>query len=178
MGEDTITMSAHEQRRAWVLTRVCEGAITLEEAAELLAISPRHARRLKAAMIREGPAALVHGNRGRPSPHRTDPVLAERVVALSRTRYGGTNLQHFTELLAEHEQVDLGVATVRRLLKGAGLASPRTRRVPAHRRRRERAPQEGLLLQIDGSRHPWLEDRWRTAAPSSRSLVRSTTPLA
>lgn len=28
-----------------------------------------------------------------------------------------------------------------------------------HRRRRERMPREGMLLQIDGSRHDWLEGR-------------------
>ncbi len=152
-------MSAREQQRAWVLTRACEGAITLEEAAELMGTSIRHARRLKAAISREGPAALVHHNRGRASPHRTDPAIGEAVVALYRSRYVGLNVQHFTEFLAEHESLRLGVSTVRRILKAAGLASPRTRRVPAHRRRRERAPQPGLLLQIDASRHRWLGDR-------------------
>jgi hypothetical protein len=159
MREDTITMSATEQQRAWVLTRACEGTITLEEAAELLGLSLRHARRLKAALSHEGPKALVHHNRGRPSPNRTDPATAHRVVTLYRTRYGGANVQHFTELLAEREHLGLGVSTVRRILNAAGFRSPRTRRVPAHRRRRERAPQEGLLLQIDGSRHDWLEGR-------------------
>src|SRR5207249_4259347 len=159
MREDAITMSAKEQHRAWVLTRVCEGAITLGEAAELMAISVRHARRLKAALTYVGPKALVHGNRGRASPHRTGPQIAEAVATLYRTRYAGTNMQHFTELLAEGEQLVLGVATVRRILKAAGLTSPRTRRMPAHRRRRERAQQAGMLLQIDGSRHRWLENR-------------------
>jgi hypothetical protein len=159
MREDTITMSAREQQRAWVLTRVCEGAITLEEAAVLMTISVRHARRLKAALVHSGPKALVHGNRGRASPHRTDPQIAEAVATLYRTRYAGTNTQHFTELLAEGEHLALGVATVRRILKAVGLTSPRTRRVPAHRRRRERASQVGMLLQIDGSRHRWLENR-------------------
>ena len=152
-------MSATEQQRAWVLTRACEGTLTLEEAADLLGLSLRHARRLKAALSREGPKALVHHNRGRPAPNRTDPATAERVAALYRTRYGGANVQHFTELLAEREHLLLGVSTVRRILTTAGLRSPRTRRVPAHRRRRQRAPQEGMLLQIDGSRHDWLQGR-------------------
>lgn len=152
-------MSAREQQRTWILTRACEGTIRLEEAAELMDISVRHARRLKAALTHEGPKALVHQNRGRPSPHKTDPALAERVVALYRGRYARANVQHFTELIAEREQLALGVSTVRRILRAAGLASPKTRRVPAHRHRRERYPQEGLLLQIDGSQHDWLEGR-------------------
>ena len=48
-----------------------------------------------------------------------------------------------------------------------GKPSPQPRRSdqrqaappPKHRVRRERMPQEGMLLQIDGSHHPWLEHR-------------------
>ena len=40
----------------------------------------------------------------------------------------------------------------------AGLSSPRYRR-SRHRYRRQRMPQEGMLLQVDGSHHAWLEDR-------------------
>ena len=54
--------------------------------------------------------------------------------------------------------------TVRRLLIRAGLSSPRQRRPPRHRCRRQRMPQDGMLLQLDGSHHLWLEDRgpWLT----------------
>ena len=41
----------------------------------------------------------------------------------------------------------------------SGLGSPRSRRSPQHRFRRRRMPEEGMLVQIDGSHHPWLEDR-------------------
>jgi hypothetical protein len=53
---------------------------------------------------------------------------------------------------------------VRRILATAGVNSPRRRRAPQHRIRRERYPQEGMLLQLDGSRHDWLEGRgpWLT----------------
>ena len=46
----------------------------------------------------------------------------------------------------------------------AGQSSPRRRRPPRHRCRRERMPQEGMLMQIDGSPHSWLEKRgpWLT----------------
>ena len=36
---------------------------------------------------------------------------------------------------------------------------PRSRRSQQHRFRRKRMPQEGMLIQVDGSHHPWLEDR-------------------
>jgi hypothetical protein len=86
------------------------------------------------------------------------------VVALARDRYGGINHTQLTELLAEREGLRLSQPTLRRLLARAGLSSPRQRRPPKHRCRRQRMPQEGMLLQLDGSHHPWLEDRgpWLT----------------
>jgi len=58
----------------------------------------------------------------------------------------------------------LSRSTLRRLLTRAGLPSPRRGRSPRHRYRRQRMPQEGILLQLDGSHHRWLEDRgtWLT----------------
>ena len=39
------------------------------------------------------------------------------------------------------------------------MRSLRRRRAPRRYSRRERYPQEGMLLQIDGSRHDWLQGR-------------------
>ena len=62
-------------------------------------------------------------------------------------------------MLREREGIDLSRPTVRRILVKAGIGSPRSRRSQQHRFRRRRMPQEGMLVQIDGSNHPWLEDR-------------------
>ena len=64
--ETTITMTSREQRRAWVLTRVLKDQLTMTEAAELVGLSERQLWRLRVAFERDGPAGLVHGNRGRP----------------------------------------------------------------------------------------------------------------
>ncbi len=47
-------------------------------------------------------------------------------------------------------------ATVQRLLRAAGLVSPRRRRPPRHRARRPRQAQAGLLCQLDGSPFAWF----------------------
>ena len=59
-------------------------------------------------------------------------------------------------MLSEREGIDLGRTTLRRILVNAGLASPRGRRPPKHRVRRQRMPREGVLIQLDGSHHRWL----------------------
>ncbi len=159
MTKETITLNSREQRRAIALTAVLEGRLRAVQAAELLRISLRHRRRLLAAYRRGGPAALAHGNRGRPARNRLPAAVRKRVVRLAETTYAGFNQQHLTEMLAEEQELVLSRATVRRLLLTAGLGSPRTRRPRHHRRRRERMSQAGQLAQMDGSQHDWLEGR-------------------
>ena len=106
-----------------------------------------------------GAAALAHGNRGRSPVNVVTASVRQRVVMLATTRYHGFNHQHLTEMLAEREQIELSRPTVHRILKEAGVVSPRKRRPAKARRRRDRFPREGMLLQVDGSWHDWLEGR-------------------
>jgi len=152
-------MTSSDQQRAIVLMRQLAGELTLGEAAELMKLSERHVRRLAARFHDGGPAALVHGNRGRTSPRRVTDELRARVIELARGRYDGANDCHLRDLLEDREGIRLARVTLRRLLREAGLASPRRRRAPKHRSRRERMPQVGLLVQLDGSDHAWLEAR-------------------
>ena len=78
------------------------------------------------------------------------------MVHLARTRYEGANHTHLSELLSEREGIEIGRYTLRRILVNAGLSSPRSRRPPKHRVRRQRMTQAGMLVQIDGSLHRWL----------------------
>lgn len=50
-------------------------------------------------------------------------------------------------------------ATVRRVLRAAGIAAVRGRRAPRHRCRRERKAHAGQMIIWDGSPHRWLEER-------------------
>ena len=149
-------MNGKEQRRAMILTAVIDGRLTAAEAAELMSLTERQERRLRQAFLRDGPAALAHGNRGRKPMHTLDPELRERVVALAEGAYAGCNDQHLSELLTEREGITLSRSSVRRIRRAAGLRSPQRRRAPRHRSRRERMGQAGMLLQVDGSRHQWL----------------------
>ena len=152
-------MQQFEEARRYVLDSVFAGDPQASQAAEILGISERHAWRLLAAYRSRGVSALRHGNRGR-RPHNAVPAeVASAVVRLATTRYPGANHTHLTELLWENEGLDVSSRTVRRILARAGIASPRRRRPPEHRVRRERMSREGMLLQVDGSHHAWLEDR-------------------
>ncbi len=152
-------MNQQEQARIQVLNSVLEYQLPIAQAAEIMGVSERHTKRLLAGYRKDGAAALAHGNRGR-KPHNAVPeTAAAAVVKLASNGYADANHTHLTELLREGEGIDLSRPTVRRILVRAGLGSPRSRRSQQHRFRRRRMSQEGMLLQIDGSQHPWLEDR-------------------
>jgi transposase len=157
--KEMVTLSKKEQSRLMVLNGIEMGRTTGREAADVLALSLRHVRRILAGYRKEGAAALAHGNRGRKPHNALDDRLKQRVLELAQSTYAGCNTQHFTDLLAEREGITVSRSTVRLILLRAGLKSPRRRRPPKHRSRRERYPREGMLLQIDGSRDDWLQGR-------------------
>ena len=152
-------MTTKEQSRIQVLNGVMEGKVTVAKAAGLMGVSERHGWRLLAAYRKEGPAAVAHGNRGRKPATTTCPRTQQKVMELAEGPYAGLNHTHLTEMLAEREGIHLSRSTVRRVLLAGGLRSPRRRRASKRYSRRERYPQEGMLLQIDGSRHDWLQGR-------------------
>jgi transposase len=162
--KESLTLTAKEQQRTEVISRWLAGVLTTADAVLLMGCSERTAWRLRAAMLHEGAAGLVHGNRGRPSAQRLPVEIAERIILLATTEYQGFNDTHLAEMLAEEEGIEIGRSSLRRLLRSNGIASPRRRRASRYRSRRERMAQAGLLVQVDGSRHDWLEGRgpWLT----------------
>jgi len=158
----TLTLNPKQQRAVEILTRLDGGALDAGTAAELLGVTPRQVRRLRARFRQEGFGAVIHGNVGRSPANRTDPELAERILALAgpEGKYHDLNVCHPQQLLVgPQEQISIGRSTLDRLLKQAGLRQKRKPSSPVHRRRRLRRPAEGMLLQIDGSPFDWLEGR-------------------
>lgn len=157
--ERKVTLNREEQRRVMILNEVEKGVMTASQAVTMMDLSLRQVRRLLAGYRQVGVASLAHGNRGRKPPNALDDGLKKLVVELATTRYAGFNQQHLTEFLAEREGISLSRSSVRSILLHAGVRSPRTRRAPRYRSRRQRYSKEGMLLQVDGSPHDWLEGR-------------------
>ena len=152
-------MNPKEPARLQVLNSLRDEHMTLDQAATLMGVTTRHTRRMLAAYREKGVAAVAHGHRGRLPVNAPPEAVIADVVHPARTRYAGANRTHLSELLAERESIDIGRTTLRRILVNAGLSSPRRRRPPKHRVRRQRMPREGMLIQVDGSHHPWLGDQ-------------------
>ena len=161
-------MSRRELERSAVLSRVKSGAITLTDAAPLLWVSYRQAKRIYSRYKADGAKGLVHRNAGRAS-NRSHPLAErQRILVLVREHYGGfigrgAGERFGPTLTAEHLFTDHGVLVPVRTLAGwmvdEGLWS-KARKVRATKhRRRERKDHLGELVQLDGSFHEWFEGR-------------------
>lgn len=74
MNGEAIVLTQRAQQQLIVLNALERGELFMAQAADLLGLSVRQVRRLRAAYRRRGAHALVHGNRGRPSPVRHPPA--------------------------------------------------------------------------------------------------------
>lgn len=156
-------MSEEEVRRAGVLKRVKLGELTQVEAAQVLRLSYRQAKRLYSRYRQEGNKGLVHRSAGKPSNRARPSKERKRIIRLVRKHYSGGPGERFgPTLAAEHLQEDHGIAidaeTLRRWMLEEGLWTRERKRKP-YRQRRARRAHFGELVQMDGSFEDWLEER-------------------
>ena len=156
-------MSTRELRRAEVVERVKGETLRLVDAAKMLELSYRQAKRLWQRYREEGAKGLQHRSAGRSSNRAKPKKFQQKVLQLIREKYSGTEQERFgPTLAAEHlaDEVGLEVSeeTLRRGMLAEGLWG-RKRSRKAHRKRRERRQHLGDLVQLDGSFHAWFEER-------------------
>ena len=156
---ETFTLSRKELHRPGLLKGLGSGRLKNAQVAAALGITIRHVRRLKRRFEAGGAAALMHGNRGRPSPRGLSAGVRAAVVRFMTTLYVGFNDTHLTEKLREQHGLTLSRESVRRVRQQLGQPPQRAGRAPQARRRRVPEAARGALIQIDGSPFAWLEAR-------------------
>ena len=88
-------MSKKELGRVGVLARVKSEELGVVDAAQLLRVSYRQAKRLWKRFREEGAAGLQHGSAGRPSNRAHDKKFRKKVLRLVRAKYGGAVGERF-----------------------------------------------------------------------------------
>src|SRR4051812_35684708 len=99
-SDASVPLTPPQQQRLAVLDRLVGGRCTAVQAALLLSMSERQVWRLKAAYLRDGAAAVIHGNRQRSKPWALSDDLRDRVCTLVAEHYADCNDTHIAELLA------------------------------------------------------------------------------
>ena len=141
-----LLMSKKERQRLRVLERVKMGVMTLREAASMMGVSYRQAKRIKNRYEEHGAAGLVHRSRGRESNRKADPAIKEAILKRYEQRYKGFGPTFAMEKLRE-EKYAIHAETLRIWLMEAGLWQ-RHRKRCAYRQRRESKKRFGEMVQL------------------------------
>jgi len=148
-------MSTRELKRLGVMARVEKEALNLVDAAAILGLSYRQAKRIWRRFQDEGAEGLQHRSVGRMSGRGKPKKFRLKVLRLVRQKYSGeVGIRFGPTLAAEHlaseDKMEVDPETLRRWMLAEGLWS-RMRKRKAHRKRREARLHFGELVQMDGS---------------------------
>jgi len=157
---EKITMSIKEANRLGVMKQIDKKMLNMRKASEELGVSLRQVKRIRKRYILHGELGLISKHRGKVSQNRINPMLKSEVLAiLRREEYAGFGPTFAWEKLRQRHGVYLSDETLRKWMLEAGLWEEKKRRVCKVYQRRVRRSRFGEMLQGDGSRHAWFEDR-------------------
>ena len=158
-----ITMSAKELDRFQIIKKLIGKHVNGTETANLLRLSVRQVKRLKAKVIKSGAKGLIHGNRGQSGNHCLTERERDLIIKLLKERYFDFKPTFAAEKLQENHQIDRDPKTIRQIMINEGLWQPkRKKKVSVHRAWRQRRSCYGEMIQFDGSYEHWLENRGET----------------
>jgi len=156
--KDVIQMSRKELQRFHIIKKVLEEVITQKEASQILSLSDRQVRRIVQRIRSEGERGVIHRARGKPSNRKTAQAIREKIVSLYRKHYRDFGPTLASEKLLERNHIRIHDETLRLMLIQSGDWET-TRKKKKHHSWRERRSHIGEMVQMDGSHHPWFEDR-------------------
>jgi transposase len=154
-----VVMSHGELSRYDTLQRVERGNLRIDDAAAVLGLGRRQVFRLLDRMRADGAEGLVSRKRGRPSNRRYSEAFRDHVIGLVREHYAGFGPTLAREYLDELHGIRVSSETLRQMMMAAGLWQGREARRPRPYQPRYRRDCRGELVQADGSKHWWFEDR-------------------
>lgn len=95
-----------------------------KRAAKKIGCTLRHVNRLIKGYEQSGKAFFSHKSKGRKSLHAISEDIKRDIVDLYFNKYYDANFQHYTELLAEYEKLDLSRTTIASVLREEYIISP------------------------------------------------------
>jgi len=153
-------MSLRDADRFAIISRFIHREISRAHAAELLDLTERQMSRLAAVVQSKGAKGLIHGNRGKPGHNRIPESERRRIARLLSAHYADFTPTLAAEKLAERHGIVRDPGTIRTIMTGEGLWTPRRKRSGSkHRSWRARKVALGEMVQFDGSYEDWFEER-------------------
>jgi hypothetical protein len=153
-----IIMSLKERKQVVVLEKLLDGHISQTEAAKQLRMSARWVREKQRRYAENGAVGITHRSRGKASKRRYPPEKMDEALALLEGEWEGFGPTFAAEKLGVLKGIEISRETLRKEMLKAGIWKQKRKGVK-HRKRRERKPMIGEMVQLDGSPHDWFEGR-------------------
>ncbi len=158
MKMEIFVMTQQEIDRLRVIQQIKAGEINQKAAAEVVGVSIRQMRRMVRRVEKEGVKGVIHRLRGIKSNRCWSELEKTRILKICQKKYAGFQGTLASEKLEINEGIKISRETLRKwLLEGGYIKAKRKKRL--HRKRRERKEYFGMMVQLDGSHHDWLEGR-------------------
>lgn len=154
-----LVMKGWDQLCLELVSKVCSGQMRREQAEQLLQVNERTLRRYLKQYREHGIGFIRHGNKGRAPVNKKDDFVKRRVQEVMKEKYFDFNMEHAREKIREETGWDIKRETFRSWCMEVGMVKKAKKRRSRPRYKRERMPQPGLLVQMDGSTHRWFDDR-------------------
>ena len=154
-----LTMTNREINRHSIIKKLLDREINGTIAADLLKLSVRQIKRLKAKVKQLGVRALIHANRGKQGNRRIPDEEREKIASILKQKYPDFKPTFASEKLFENHNIKRDPKTIRQIMIEENLWSPRKKKKPEYHSWRKRKSCYGEMLQFDGSYHRWAENR-------------------
>lgn len=156
MDKDVVSMSHNQLRTYRLILKVIAGELKIVDLAPLINKSYRQAQRMVQNVREKDFLGAMHGNCGNPPWNKIPDAFELEIMQLLKVKYEGFNLTHFREMLLENEGVEVKKTTLEKWAKKHALTKYARRSYRTVHPPRARLPQEGMLVQFDGSKHLWF----------------------
>ena len=135
MKEVVLTMK--EQKKYDLIKSVVDHDSNKNRAAKTLGCTLRTVNRLAAGYKAGGKAFFSHKNKGRKPVAALSDKLRQDILDLYNNKYYDASYEFFAELLAVDEGIHVSVSTIRNILMGEYILSPRANRKTVKRVKKE-----------------------------------------
>lgn len=133
-----VELTMDENKKYEVIKSLADHTASNKQRAAIeLGCSVRHINRMLKGYQKCGKEYFVHGNRGR-KPATTIPDETRKlVVDKYKSTYFGSNFKHFSELLAEYENITISPSSVANILEAEYILSPKVTKAKKKRIKKE-----------------------------------------
>lgn len=154
-----LMLKQKDVKRATLIEACIKGQCTIKQVATALGISERRVKQIKKEVKENGIKSIQHGNRGRKPKNTISDETKNKILELRHSyEYEISNFKHFQELLGERENINISYSALYKILRQAGIKSPKKHRKTKLHHRRKRKDSEGMMLQADGTPFDWFEN--------------------